>query len=159
MNEFTHFDKNGHVRMVDVGAKPTTSRMATASGIIEMQSETLDQIKNGQIKKGDVLEVARIAGIMATKKTADLIPLCHNISLNSVTINFEIIEPTAIQVHVNVSATEKTGVEMEALSGVSAALLTVYDMCKSRDRAMLIRSIQLDRKSGGKSGEFKRNQD
>ena len=145
MTSLTHFDSQGASRMVDVGAKEVTPRHARASGLVQMKPETLALIRNRQLAKGDVLEVARLAGIMATKKTSDLIPLCHPLSLDSVRIESE------------VRVTARTGVEMEALTAVSIAALTIYDMCKSVDRGMTIESIALEEKSGGKSGHFVRS--
>ena len=156
MVEFPHFDADGHSRMVDVGQKPITHRVAVASGLVTMESATLELIRDRKIQKGDVLELARIAGIMATKKTGDLIPLCHPIRIDSVDANFEFKNDQTVRVVVTVSANERTGVEMEALTAVSAACLTIYDMCKSVDRAMKISNIQLEEKSGGKSGYFRR---
>ena len=159
MVEFPHFDADGHSRMVDVGQKPITPRVAVASGLVTMESATLELIRDRKIQKGDVLELARIAGIMATKKTGDLIPLCHPIRIDSVDANFEFQNDHTVRVVVTVSANERTGVEMEALTAVSAACLTIYDMCKSVDRAMKISNIQLEEKSGGKSGYFRRATD
>lgn len=143
--------------MVDVGEKPVTHRVAVASGEIRMKPETMVLIQNREIQKGNVLEVARIAGVMASKKTSDIIPLCHPLILNSVSIEFFSVDNATIKVLCTVSANERTGVEMEALTSISAACLTVYDMCKSVDRAMVISNIQLDEKSGGKSGHFRRS--
>jgi len=143
--------------MVDVGDKPVTHRIAVASGVVRMNPETMVLIQDRKIQKGDVLELARIAGVMASKKAADLIPLCHPLSLDSVSINFSAMDDSAIEVVATVSAHERTGVEMEALTAVSAACLTIYDMCKSVDRAMVISNIQLEEKSGGKSGHFRRS--
>jgi len=157
MVELPHFDSDGHARMVDVGAKPITRRVAVASGLVTMQTETLTLIKDRKIQKGDVLELARIAGVMATKRTADLIPLCHPLRIDSVDVGFEILGDDTVKIVASVAANERTGVEMEALTAVTAAGLTIYDMCKSVDRAMEISDIRLDEKSGGKSGEFRRN--
>ena len=143
--------------MVDVGRKPESFRVGIASGRVSMKPETLNLIRDRKIQKGDVLELARIAGIMATKRTSDLIPLCHPIRIDSVDIDFEFVDEHTIQIRSRVSALDRTGVEMEALTAVSAAALTVYDMCKSVDRGMTIRDLRLDEKSGGKSGHFKRD--
>ncbi len=157
MVELPHFDSDGHARMVDVGAKPITHRVAVASGIVKMQPRTLKLIQDRQIQKGDVLELARIAGVMATKRTSDLIPLCHPLRIDSVDIEFQIEDDQTIKIVASVSANERTGVEMEAMTAVTAAGLTIYDMCKSVDRAMQISDVRLDEKSGGKSGQFRRN--
>ena len=157
MVELPHFDRDGHARMVDVGEKPITRRVAIASGVVTMLPETLKLIQDRKIQKGDVLELARVAGVMATKRTSDLIPLCHPLRIDSANIEFQIVDQQTIKIVVSVSANERTGVEMEALTAVTAAALTIYDMCKSVDRAMQISSIQLDEKSGGKSGRFQRN--
>lgn len=143
--------------MVDVGRKPESFRVGIASGRVSMKPETLNLIRDRKIQKGDVLELARIAGIMATKRTSDLIPLCHPIRIDSVDIDFEFVDEHTIQIRSRVSALDRTGVEMEALTAASAAALTVYDMCKSVDRGMTIRDLRLDEKSGGKSGHFKRD--
>ena len=157
MVELPHFDTDGHSRMVDVGDKPITHRIAVASGSVSMTAKTLELIQNREIQKGDVLELARIAGVMASKKTSDIVPLCHPLRLNSVDIEFAYSSDAEISIMATVSAHERTGVEMEALMAVSAAGLTIYDMCKSVDRAMNISNIQLEKKSGGKSGDFFRN--
>ena len=143
--------------MVDVGEKPATRRIAMASGKVQMNPATLTLIRDRKILKGDVLELARIAGVMATKRTSDLIPLCHPLRLDSVDLAFEYLSETAIGVKATVAATERTGVEMEALNAVAVAGLVIYDMCKSVDRGMKITDIQLEEKSGGKSGHFQRN--
>lgn len=145
--------------MVDVGSKTVSHRVAVAAGGIMMKAETLENIRQGEHKKGDVLGVARIAGIMAAKKTADLIPLCHPLGLSGVEIVFELnAEPPAVNVEARVETRDRTGVEMEALLAVQTALLTVYDMCKSADRGMTIDNVRLLKKSGGKSGDWKRNE-
>jgi cyclic pyranopterin phosphate synthase len=154
MSELTHFDESGASRMVDVGAKPDTQRAATAEGWITLQPETLRRIVDRSLEKGDVFEVARLAGIMAAKKTADLIPLCHPLALTSVTIEIEPQAPDRLRVETTVKLTGKTGVEMEALTATSVVLLTVYDMCKAIDRGMTLGPIRLLEKSGGKSGHF-----
>lgn len=153
--EFTHFNKNGRAHMVEVGDKEVTKRIATASGKIIMKKETLDRIKEGQIKKGDVLSVSEIAGIMGAKQTSNLIPMCHNIFLSGANIDFNFIED-GVQVQATVKTEGKTGVEMEALTAVSIACLTIYDMCKAIDKDMIINDIKLIKKSGGKSGDYVR---
>jgi cyclic pyranopterin phosphate synthase len=154
--EFTHFDEEGRARMVNVGEKPDTERVAVARGFIEMKPETLKMIVEGQAKKGDVLAVSQVAGIMAAKETSRIIPMCHNIFLTGVDIKFDINEEkNMIGVEARVTTTGKTGVEMEALTAVSVACLTVYDMCKAVDRGMVIKDIYLVEKSGGKSGTFR----
>ncbi|KJR41400.1 molybdenum cofactor biosynthesis protein C [Candidatus Magnetoovum chiemensis] len=156
-NKLTHFDENGQARMVDVSEKGVTLREAAAACYVEMRSETLRLIKDKNIQKGDVLTVAQIAGIMAAKKTPDLIPLCHPINITSVKVEFEIDEKSSqVFITSRVRTTGSTGVEMEALSSVSVAALTIYDMCKAVDREMVIKDIRLIEKSGGKSGVFKR---
>lgn len=153
--EFTHFNKNGKARMVDVGGKDETKRVAIARGTIKMNRETLNKVRDGQMKKGDVLAVAQVAGIMGAKKTSDIVPMCHNILINGVDLNFEIDEEnSSIDIEAEVRTTGKTGVEMEALSAVSIAALTIYDMCKAIDKEMVIDHIRLVKKTGGKSGEF-----
>ncbi|MDX1580287.1 MAG: cyclic pyranopterin monophosphate synthase MoaC [Alphaproteobacteria bacterium] len=155
MAKLTHFDDKGDARMVDVGDKDVTERLATAKGRIVMAAETLAMILSGDAKKGDVLGVARLAGIMAAKKTADLIPLCHPLALSKVEVGLEPDrDASAIEIAATVKVSGKTGVEMEALTAVSVAALTVYDMCKAVDRAMRIEDIRLTHKSGGKSGTY-----
>lgn len=155
MNSFTHFDEQGRARMVDVGAKPETHRLAIASGRIHMLPDTLTRILAGRADKGDVLGVARIAAIQATKRTADLIPLCHPLALTQVGVEFLTLEADAsIECRVTAETTGRTGVEMEALTGVSIALLTIYDMCKAIDRGMRITDIRLLKKQGGQSGHW-----
>jgi cyclic pyranopterin monophosphate synthase len=156
MKELTHVNARGEARMVDVGGKDETLREAIASGGVRMLPETLRKIKEQQLKKGDVLAVARIAGIMAAKRTPDLIPLCHTLLLNEVTVDFEFIEADYIKVTANARCTGKTGVEMETLTAVAVACLTIYDMCKAVDRGMIIESVRLEAKSGGKSGIYLR---
>ena len=148
--ELTHFNENGRARMVDVGDKGETKRTALARGYIQMSEDTLETIKNGGIKKGDVLSVAQVAGIIGAKKTWDLIPMCHNILINGADISFEMGEDR-IWVEAVVNTTGKTGVEMEALTAVSIACLTIYDMCKAIDKRMVIGDIKLIKKTGGKS--------
>ncbi len=154
MSDLTHFDEDGASRMVDVGAKAVTVRTAIAESFVTMKPETQKLILDRRISKGDVLEIARIAGIMATKKTADLIPLCHPLSINSVRLDFESLSETTIRIESTVKIDGKTGVEMEALTAVSVAALTIYDMCKAIDRAMSLGPTQLVEKSGGKSGHY-----
>ena len=155
MGKLTHFDSSGQAHMVDVGDKPASKRRAVASGIICMLPATLQLIQQGDAKKGDVLGVARIAAIQASKKTADLIPLCHPIALTKVAITFEVDEKnTQITCTAQCETTGQTGVEMEALSAVSIGLLTIYDMCKAADRGMIISEIKLLEKQGGKSGDW-----
>ncbi|MDA1013205.1 MAG: cyclic pyranopterin monophosphate synthase MoaC [Planctomycetota bacterium] len=155
----THFDDSGASRMVDVGDKDVTSRIARAAGHVVMRPETLQLIQDRKLAKGDVFEVARLAGIMASKRTSDLIPLCHPLALNKAAIAFEILDERTIRIESTVSVSGKTGVEMEALTAVSIAALTIYDMCKAIDRAMEIGPIHLVEKSGGKSGHFIRTPD
>ncbi len=153
--EFTHFDESGNARMVDVGEKADTKRSATAVGKIRMSRTCFEMVKAGTMKKGDVLGVARIAGIMGAKKCADLIPLCHILNLTKLSVDFTLLEEeAAIAASCTASTTGKTGVEMEALTGVSISLLTIYDMCKAVDKSMEMGEIQLLEKTGGKSGHF-----
>ena len=155
MTELTHFDSAGQAHMVDVGAKDETLRVALATGSIRMLPATLQRVADGSAAKGDVLGVARIAGIMAAKRTAELIPLCHPIALTRVTVDFE-LDSAAATVHCSARAETRgrTGVEMEALTAVQVALLTVYDMCKAVDRGMVITDVRLLEKHGGKSGDW-----
>ena len=157
MNELTHFNKAGEAHMVDVGDKPETQRVAVAEGMIKMLPATLQLITSGGHKKGDVLGIARIAGIMAAKKTSELVPLCHPLALTSVKLEFE-CQPISSQVHctARVKTSGQTGVEMEALCAVQIALLTIYDMCKAVDKGMSMHAIQLLEKTGGKSGTWVR---
>lgn len=157
MSQLSHFDDTGASRMVDVGAKETTARVAVARGFVKMAPKTLQTIQDKRIAKGDVFEVARLAGIMASKKTSELIPLCHPLGLDSATINFEIFDEKTVKIEACTAVTGKTGVEMEALTAVSTAALTIYDMCKAIDREITIGPIGLIEKSGGKSGHFTRN--
>ena len=154
MSEMTHVNELGEARMVDVGTKTDTEREAVATGGIRMKAETQARIRQMEIKKGDVIAIARIAGIMAAKKTPDLIPLCHTLLITGVTVDFEFVGDDYIQVTSKVKCCGKTGVEMEALTAVSASCLTIYDMCKAIDRGMVIENIRLEKKSGGKSGTF-----
>ena len=161
MSGFTHFNEDGNAVMVDVGEKAETKREALASGVIRMSEECFQKVKEGSMKKGDVLGVARIAGIMGAKKTAELIPLCHLLNLTKVEIDFEYLEEEhedtlCVDAVCTVKLRGQTGVEMEALTGVNTALLTIYDMCKAVDRGMEIREIHLLEKSGGKSGKWVR---
>lgn len=151
----THFDTQGQAHMVDVGAKANTHRKAVAGGRIRMQAATLALIQSGTAQKGDVLGIARLAGIMGSKKTADLIPLCHPIALTRVAVDFEVLPETAeIVCTATAETVGQTGVEMEALTAVQVALLTIYDMCKAADRGMVITDVKLLEKHGGKSGSF-----
>ena len=156
MNKLTHVDAKGEARMVDIGAKGDTERVAVAKGKVTMKPTTLEQIKTARLKKGDVLAVARVAGIMAAKKTPDLIPLCHPILLNDIAIDFDLSAGDAIGITAMAKSTGKTGVEMEALVATSVAALTIYDMAKSIDRGMTIGEICLESKRGGKSGVYRR---
>lgn len=153
--EFTHFDTDGNAVMVDVTDKAVTDREATASGRIKVSTEVYEAIRNGTSKKGDVLGVARIAGIMAVKRTSDLIPLCHTLQITKADMEFRMLDETReVEAVCTVKVSGKTGVEMEALTGVSVALLTIYDMCKAIDKFMEIGSVHLCKKTGGKSGVF-----
>ena len=155
MTKLTHFNESGEAHMVDIGDKNSTVRRAVVKGRISMKAETLALINEGNHKKGDVLGIARTAGIMATKRTADLIPLCHPLSLTHVSVDFAIDDPNnSIECTVITQTRGQTGVEMEALTGVQIALLTIYDMCKAVDRGMVISDIRLIEKSGGKSGHW-----
>ena len=158
MNKLTHFDDSGQAHMVNVGDKPATHRIAVATGKITMLPETFIMVEAGNHKKGDVLGIARIAGIQASKRTADLIPLCHPLALTHVNLEFQLDSKTSsINCKVRAETTGPTGVEMEALTAVQVALLTIYDMCKAVDRGMVMGNIKLLEKSGGKSGEWKAN--
>ena len=155
-----HFDENGNAVMVDVSGKDITKRTATAAGKIQVSKDVMEAIQNGTAKKGDVLNVARIAGIMGTKQTPHLIPLCHPLNLTKSTVDFSLdTEHNIVEVVCTVTVEGKTGVEMEALTGVSTALLTIYDMCKGMDRGMEITDIRLLEKDGGKSGHYRREQE
>ena len=157
-HNLTHFDASGQAHMVDVGNKSSTERKAIAGGYIEMEPDTLKLIVEGHHKKGDVLGIARVAGIMATKRTADLIPLCHPLSLTHVSIEFDIdAQKNRVNCQVTAQVSGQTGVEMEALTGVQITLLTIYDMCKAVDRGMKISDVRLMEKSGGKSGHWVRD--
>ncbi|TZE82510.1 cyclic pyranopterin monophosphate synthase MoaC [Calorimonas adulescens] len=152
--EFTHFNEEGRARMVDVSDKDITARVAEARGTIVMKPDTIDLIRSMKIEKGDVLAVAQVAGIMAAKRTSDLIPMCHPVMTTGIDIDFTVQE-NSIDVRARVKTVERTGVEMEALTAVSVACLTIYDMCKAVDRGMRIGDIRLTYKSGGKSGEYR----
>ena len=154
MTGFTHFDAAGNAAMVDVGAKAATARAATARARVTMRPETLQMIVQGQAKKGDVLGVARLAGIMGAKRTADLIPLCHPLPIDAVTVDLAPDGEDAVEIIATVRTTGRTGVEMEALTAASIAALTVYDMCKAVDRGMRVDGLRVVAKSGGKSGDF-----
>ena len=155
MGKLTHFDKDGRARMVDVGAKTPTRRMAVVSGKVSMKPETLRRIIDKKMEKGDVLGIARVAGIMAAKRTGEIIPLCHPLSIDTVEIDFQPdVKQSEVRIETTVKSTGKTGVEMEALVATAAAALTIYDMCKAVDRGMKISEIMLLRKSGGKSGTY-----
>ena len=154
MADLTHLDAHGHARMVDVGGKAETRRLAIASGRIRMSPEALEAIRAGDAPKGDVLAAARIAGIMAAKKTAELIPLCHPLSLDSVTVDFT-FEQDALRATAAAALTGRTGVEMEAMTACLIALLTIYDMAKALDKAMVIEDVRLIEKQGGKSGHWR----
>lgn len=158
MSEFTHLDDEGRARMVDVTDKPATDRRAVAEGRVHMTPETLKKIFDKEIKKGNVLETARIAGIMAAKNTSSMIPMCHPLSITFAAVDFIPEEDlSSIRIRAEVRVKGETGVEMEAMTAVSVAALTIYDMCKSHDRAMTFSDIRLVEKSGGKSGHFKRD--
>jgi cyclic pyranopterin phosphate synthase len=157
MPELSHFDEHGASRMVDTSAKPETLREARASGTVRMTATTLALIRDKGHAKGDVLEVARLAGIMAAKRTGDLIPLCHPLPITSARVDFAIVDETTLRIEATVRIFGRTGVEMEALTAVAVAALTVYDMCKSVDRVMSIERVRLEEKSGGRSGTFRRD--
>jgi cyclic pyranopterin phosphate synthase len=157
MSGLTHFDESGASRMVDTSGKPETQRLARASGLVRMAKETATLIRNRAVSKGDVLEVARLAGILAAKRTGELIPLCHPLPLTSVEVHFGFEGEALLRVEAIAKVVGRTGVEMEALTAVSVAALTVYDMCKAVDRGMTIERIRLEEKSGGKSGTFVRS--
>jgi cyclic pyranopterin phosphate synthase len=154
MNKLTHLDSQGAARMVDVGGKPETARSATATGRIRLSAEALTAVREGSGPKGDVLPAARIAGIMAAKRTGELIPLCHPLSLDAVTVDF-VFETDAVRATATASLTGKTGVEMEAMTATSVALLTIYDMAKALDKGMVIEGVRLLEKTGGKSGTWR----
>lgn len=155
MSELTHFNEQGRAHMVDVTAKAVTHRVAVAAGEIRMAPETLQKVREGTMKKGDVLAVAQVAGIMAAKRNADIIPMCHPLMLTGVDIDFALEDdPSRVEIRATVSCNGETGVEMEALTAVSVAALTIYDMCKAVQKDMQITNIRLLRKSGGKSGDY-----
>jgi cyclic pyranopterin phosphate synthase len=156
MADLTHFDEHGASRMVDTSAKPETLREARASGLIRLAPATMTLIRDRALAKGDVLEVARLAGIMAAKRTGDLIPLCHPLPLTSVAVHFDFEGDSLLRIEATARVVGRTGVEMEALTAVSVAALTVYDMCKAVDRTMTIEQVRLEEKSGGRSGTFRR---
>nr|WP_152053148.1 cyclic pyranopterin monophosphate synthase MoaC [Tautonia marina] len=156
MSGLTHFDESGAGRMVDVSGKPETLRSATASGLVRMKPETLALIRDRKLSKGDVFEVARLAGILAAKRTGDLIPLCHPLGLDAVELHFEPFGDDAVRIEATARLVGRTGVEMEAMTAVSVAALTIYDMCKAVDRGMVIEQIVLEAKSGGRSGTYQR---
>ena len=157
MTELTHFDEHGASRMVDTSAKAETLREAKASGLVRMTPATLSLIRDRGLAKGDVLEVARLAGIMAAKRTGDLIPLCHPLPITSASVDFTFADDEVLRIEATVRVFGRTGVEMEALTAVSVAALTVYDMCKAVDRVMSVERIRLEEKSGGRSGTFRRD--
>ena len=156
MSDLSHVDASGAARMVDVGGKAETVREAVARGQVTMQAATLDQVKANAIKKGDVLAVARVAGIMAAKRTPELIPLCHTILVDEVSVDFDLSGEGGIGITTRARSTGKTGVEMEALVAASAAALTIYDMCKAVDKEMTITDVRLESKTGGRSGPYRR---
>ena len=157
MADFTHFNENGRAKMVDVSEKADTVRTAVAAGRVIVNAETFELIRSGGMKKGDVLSVAQIGGIMGAKRTSEIIPMCHPIMISGVDIDISLCEESlSVEIVATTKCTGATGVEMEALTGVSVALLTIYDMCKAIDKRMEIGEIHLDAKSGGKSGEFVR---
>lgn len=159
-NTLSHFDHNGNAIMVDVSEKQVTSRSALATGKITMNKETFEAIRSGTAKKGDVLGVARVAGIMAVKRTSDLIPMCHPLQITKCKVDFELIEEEcSVKVSCTTKVNGQTGVEMEALTGASVSLLTIYDMCKAMDKAMVISDIKLMEKQGGKSGHYLRQEE
>lgn len=157
MSELSHFDAAGASRMVEVGDKPITHRTATASGCVRLQPATLEMIRRRELSKGDVCEVARLAGIMAAKRTPELIPLCHTLPLDSVRIEYVFPDDRSVRIEATVSVTARTGVEMEALTAVSVTALTIYDMCKSVDRSIEITDLRLEEKTGGRSGTYRRS--
>lgn len=158
MEDFTHFDERGGARMVNVGAKDVTERVAVAAGRVLVSRETLELIKSGGMKKGDVLGVAQIGGIMGAKRTPDIIPMCHPVMLTGIDLELSLCdEPAAVEITATTSCAGQTGVEMEALTAVSVAALTVYDMCKAIQKDMVISDIRLLKKTGGKSGEYNRD--
>jgi len=157
MADWTHFDERGASRMVDTSDKPESLRQARASGLVRMATATLNLIRDRKLAKGDVLEVARLAGIMAAKRTGELIPLCHPLPITAATVDFAFENDGLLRIDATVRIFGRTGVEMEALTAVGVAALTIYDMCKSADRGMIIENIRLEEKSGGRSGTFQRS--
>jgi cyclic pyranopterin phosphate synthase len=157
MAELTHFDEHGAARMVDVSAKPETLREARASGLVRMAPATAALIRDRALSKGDVLETARIAGVLAAKRTGDLIPLCHPLPITSAQVAFSFVADDLLRIEATVRVFGRTGVEMEALTAVSVAALTVYDMCKAVDRVMTVERVRLEEKSGGRGGDFRRD--
>ena len=157
LDDLTHFDEEGRARMVDVSDKTETARVAVARGKILMKPDTLERIRSGLIAKGDVLAVAQVAGIMAAKQTSQLIPMCHPLAITGAKLTFKLVEPDEVDIEAVVKVQGKTGVEMEALTAVSVAALTIYDMCKAMDKSMTIGDICLVEKLGGKSGHFVRD--
>jgi cyclic pyranopterin phosphate synthase len=158
MGELSHFDDEGASRMVDVSSKEITNRSARASGLVRMAPSTLALILDRKVAKGDVFAVARVAGIMAAKRTGDLIPLCHPLGIDGVTVDFEPVDESTVKVEASVTVTGRTGVEMEALLAVSVAALTIYDMCKAVDRGIEIDHVRLEAKAGGRSGTYRRDE-
>ena len=156
MTELSHVNSSGEARMVNIGNKADTVREAVARGTVVMKPGTLEQVKTNTLKKGDVLAVARVAGIMAAKKTSDLIPLCHTILIDEVAVEFDVSGEDCIDITARAKSTGKTGVEMEALVATSVSALTIYDMCKAVDKGMTIKEIYLESKTGGKSGTYRR---
>ncbi|AFM39842.1 cyclic pyranopterin monophosphate synthase subunit MoaC [Desulfosporosinus acidiphilus SJ4] len=156
MEDLTHFDEQGRARMVDISDKAETSRVAVAHGNVLMQQDTLERIRAGRIAKGDVLAVAQVAGIMAAKQTSQLIPMCHPLGITGAKLSFHLKDPGEVEIEAIVKVQGKTGVEMEALTAVSVAALTIYDMCKAIDKSMTIGEIYLVEKQGGKSGHYVR---
>jgi cyclic pyranopterin phosphate synthase len=159
MVPLSHFDEHGASRMVDVSEKPVTVRTARATGQVRLAPETVALVRDRRMSKGDVLEVARLAGIMGAKQTSRLIPLCHPLPLDSVRLDFEFVGQQTVQIRASVRVTARTGVEMEALTAVTVAALTIYDMCKSVDRSIVIGPVGLEEKTGGRSGDFRRDPD
>ncbi|MDH3718803.1 MAG: cyclic pyranopterin monophosphate synthase MoaC [Planctomycetota bacterium] len=158
MAKLSHFDDEGASRMVDVGDKDITDRTARASGSVRMAAQTLTLLQSQQLPKGNVVEIARVAGIMAAKRTSELIPLCHPIPLNSVAVDIRFADQRTVAIEATVKTRSRTGVEMEALTAVSVAALTIYDMCKSVDKAITLDAIRLEEKRGGRSGHYVRDQ-
>jgi len=158
MTELSHVNSSGEARMVDIGSKADTVREAVARGRIRMKPATLEQVRTNQMKKGDVLAVARVAGIMAAKRTPELIPLCHTILIDDVSVEFELSGEDCIEITARAKSTGKTGVEMEALVAASVSALTIYDMCKAVDKGMMIEEVCLESKTGGKSGTYQRKE-